>query len=265
MRTELGALLGRTRVRVLLGVLFVVPVLLSLAVYLSGGPSAGRGPSFTSQIADNGVFAALAGLTVCIPVLLPMSVAVVAADTIAGEASIGTLRYLLVLPVGRVRLLGAKALGVIVFSFLAGLAIVAGGLAAGAVLFPLGPVVGLSGTTFSLASALARIVAAGAVVGASMLGLGAMGMFFSTLTDSPLAAMVVTAGLAIASEVMAVIPQLGFVHPWLVTWQWLAFADLLRSPVVWHNILADLGIQAGYVAVFATAAWARFTTKDVLS
>src|SRR5579875_2270295 len=154
-RAELHHVFRRTVVRVQLLVLFLVPVLLTVAVKLSGGPGSGQGPSFLDQVSHNGVFAALAGLTVCIPFFLPLTVAVVAGDTIAGESSLGTLRYLLTRPAGRVRLLGVKAATVVAYSFSAALAGAIGGLASGAALFPIGPVVGLSGTTYSLPDGIA--------------------------------------------------------------------------------------------------------------
>jgi ABC-2 type transport system permease protein len=262
---ELRHVFRRTMVRVLLVVLFVIPVLLALAVKLSGGPGSGQGPTFLDQVAHNGVFAALAGLTVCIPFFLPLTVAVVSGDTIAGEASLGTLRYVLARPAGRVRLLLVKAGTVVAFSLAAALSVAVGGLAAGAALFPIGPVLGLSGTSFSLSDGIGRTFLAAVVVGASLLGLAAVGMFVSTLLNSPVAAMVITAGLVVAALVVDSIPELGFAHPWVFSDHWLAFGDLLRSPVVWGGIGRDLLLQAGYVAVFGAAAWARFTTRDVLA
>jgi ABC-2 type transport system permease protein len=61
------------------------------------------------------------------------------------------------------------------------------------------------------------------------------------------------------------VSELSFLHPWLFTNYWTAFADLARDPVRWHNIWKDLVLQAGYVAVFGAAAWARMTTRDVLA
>src|ERR671910_726384 len=54
---------------------------------------------------------ALAAIPVSVPLFLPLTVGVVAGDTIAGEANLGTLRYLLVAPAGRVRLLLVKYAG----------------------------------------------------------------------------------------------------------------------------------------------------------
>ncbi len=263
---ELRTLFHRTRVRVLLGVLFAVPVLLTIVVYISGGPqSGGQGPGFLSRVSHNGVFAALAGLTVTLPLFLPLTVAVVAGDTIAGEASLGTLRYLLTRPSGRVRLLAVKAVTVVAFCLAAALVVAIGGLIAGAIFFPLGRMITLSGTTLSLGDGIFRALVAALIVGASLLGLAAIGMFISTLTDVPVGAMAGTVGVAVLSGVVGAVSQLSAIHPWLFTDQWLSFGDLLRSPVQWQHIRQDLLLQAGYIAVFGSAAWARFTTRDVLA
>jgi ABC-2 type transport system permease protein len=265
LMAELRHLFRRTRILVLLAVLFVLPVLLAVAVKASGGSGNGGGPAFLNRVSHNGVFAALAGLTVSVPFFLPLTVAVVSGDTIAGEASLGTLRYLLTRPAGRVRLLLVKAATVTVYCLAAALVIVAGGLIAGAILFPLGSVISLSGTSLSLGDGIARTLLAGVIVAASMLGIAAIGMFVSTLTDVPVGAMAAIAGLLILSTVLDAVPQVSWIHPWLFTHQWQSFGDLLRTPVLWHDIVRDLLLQGAYILVFGAATWARFTTRDVLA
>jgi len=263
---ELRHLFRRRRIHALLAALALVPVGIAVAVRLSGGGGGrGDGPQFLNQLTHNGVFAALVGLTVTLPVFLPLAVAVVAGDAVAGEAGLGTLRYLLVAPAGRGRLLAAKAVSVAVFCFAATVTVVAAGLAIGAVLFPVGRVTTLSGTTLSLAAGMVRIAAAGAVVGLSLLGLAAISFFISTLTDVAVGAMAATLGVLVLSGVLDAVPQLGAIHPWLFTHHWLTFGDLLRSPVTWDGIRANLALQAGYVLVFGSAAWARFTRRDILT
>lgn len=266
LTAELRHLFHRTRVRALLVVLFLLPVLLAVAVAVSGGPTGGGGgPAFLDRVTHNGVFVALAALTVAVTFFLPVTVAVVAGDAVAGEASLGTLRYLLTRPAGRVRLLVVKGAAVVVYCLAAAGAIVAGGLLAGAVLFPLGPVVSLSGTPLSLGDGIARTLLAGLIVAASMLGLAAIGIFVSTLTDVPVGAIATCVGLVILSTILDNIPQVSWMHPWLFTHEWESFADLLRTPMLWHSVGRDLLLQAAYVAVFGAAAWARFTTRDVLA
>src|SRR5204862_4188584 len=119
----------RTRTKALLLVLAVVPVLIAVAVRLSGnGTNPGEGPRFLDQVTHNGVFAALVGLTVTLPFFLPLAVAVVAGDAIAGEAHLGTLRYLLARPCGRTRLLVVKGITVLLFCVVASITVAIAGL-----------------------------------------------------------------------------------------------------------------------------------------
>jgi ABC-2 type transport system permease protein len=264
-RAELRSVFRRTRVRILLVVLGALPLLLAATVAVSGGPEAGKGPTFLDRVDHNGVYLALAALTISVPFLLPLAVAVVAGDAVAGEASLGTLRYLLARPTGRVRLLLVKGAAVAVFCVVAALAIVVIGLVAGIVIFPRGAVDTLSGTTLPFGDGVLRVLAAAALVGTSLFGLGAVGVFASTLTDVPVGAMAATIGLVVVSTALDSVPELAPIHPWLLTHQWQSFADLFRSPVSWHGIVRNLILQGAYVAVFATAAWSRFTTRDVLA
>lgn len=264
--SELRVLFGRARTRVLLLVLAAIPVLLAVAVRISSGEAEpGEGPPFLDRITDNGLFVAVAGLGTVLPFFFPLTVGVVAGDTVAGEASLGTLRYLLVVPAGRVRLLLAKAAGVLAFCVVAALVVAAVGLAMGALLFPLGDVVLLSGDTISFPAAVLRALGVAVYVAISMAGLGAVGVFVSTLTDTPVGAMAATVTLAIVSQILDAIPQIDWLHPYLFSHYWLAFADLLRAPVPTGDLLAGLGLQAAYITVFGFAAWARFTTRDVLA
>src|SRR5262249_4730065 len=135
-RAELAFLFRRRRVLALLVVLAALPILIALAVRFSGGPNAGEGPTFLNQVTNNGVFAALAGLTVCVPFFLPLAVTVVAGDSVAGEAGLGTLRYVLARPAGRARFLTAKAATVVAFALTAVTVVAGSGLLIGIALFP---------------------------------------------------------------------------------------------------------------------------------
>ena len=263
LRSELATLFRRRRVWALLGVLALVPVVIMLVLRFAGGPERGGGPTFLAQVTHNGVFAALAGLTITLPVFLPMAVSIVSGDSIAGEASLGTLRYLLVRPSGRSRLLGVKAITVAAFCVAAPVVVAAAGLTAGVALFPIGRVTTLSGDTLPLATGMVRIVAAAGLVGLSLLGLAAIGIFISTLTDVPVGAMAATLGLFILSGVLDAVPQLSALHPWLFTHGWLTFADLFHTQVAWGGIGRNLALQLGYLAVFGTLAWARLLTKSI--
>lgn len=264
--SELRLLLGRLRIRAGLVVLAAVPVLIAVVVRTFGGPSSpGEGPPFLSDVTQNGLFIAFTALTVELPLFLPLAIGVVAGDSVAGEAQSGTLRYLLVAPSGRTRLAAVKLLTALIFGLVASFTVAVAAWLVGAALFPLREVSLLSGATIGSGDALLRGVGVAAYVGLSLAGLAAIGVFVSTLTDVPIAAMATTVGLAITSQILDVIPQIASIGPWLPTHYWLAFADLLRDPVELSTMTRGLLLQLGYVAVFSLATWARLTTRDVLS
>lgn len=264
LRSELRLITGRRRNQAGLLVLASVPILIAIAVKVSE-PRPGRGPDFFSSITSNGLFVALAALTVEIALFLPLAVAVLSGDAIAGEANLGTLRYLLTVPVHRTRLLAIKY-GAVVLGSAIGVLVVAGtGLLIGAILFGLGPVTLISGTQVPLVDGLLRLLGAVLYLTFGLAALGAIGLFVSTLTEQPIAAMIATTIVSTAMWILEGIPQLDWLHPWLLAHYWPAFADLFREPVYWDVMLRGLLVFAAYIAVFLGAAWARFGQKDITS
>ncbi|WP_338782467.1 ABC transporter permease [Streptomyces sp. DG1A-41] len=269
LRSELTTTFRRWRTLALLAVLAGVPVLVGIAVKMetsdgsSPGGGGGGGPAFISQITNNGLFLVFTALAATLPFFLPMAVGVVAGDAIAGEASAGTLRYLLVAPAGRSRLLLTKYATVVIFCLAATLVVAVSALTVGALLFPLGDLTTISGTRISFAEGLGRALLIALAVAASLIGVAALGLFVSTLTGSGIAAMATTVGLLITVQILDQIPQLHALQPYFFSHYWLSFADLMREPVYWDDLAKNLGLQALYAAVFGSAAWARFTAKDI--
>lgn len=260
---ELATMFRRWRNIALLAALALIPIALGIAIKLTTNHRGGNG--FIADVSNNGLFLVFTSLTLTLPIFLPLAVGVVAGDAVSGEASQGTLRYLLVAPVGRNRLLAVKSTALVVFCLVATFTVALSAFVVGLILFPTGDVTLLSGDTISFSAALVKALLITLLVAASLLGLAAIGLFVSTLTDTPIAAMAVTVGVTILSGILQSIPQLSAIQPWLFTYQWTSFADLLRDPVYTPNIVHNLLIQAFYAAVFGSAAWARLTSRDVLS
>jgi ABC-2 type transport system permease protein len=265
--SELRLMFRRWRNLALLGVLIVLPVVLGIGLRVSSPDGGGGGPnaSFFAQLAGNGVFLSFLALTILLTLVLPLVIAVVAGDSIAGEAGLGTLRYLLTVPAGRTRLLSVKYTAVVIFGLAACLLVSAVSLIMGAILFPIGPVTLLSGTTVSLADGLLRLLYVTLYVAAGMAGLAAIGLAISTLTEHAIGAIAAILVLAVASEVADNVSQFAVIHPYLPTHFWLSFDSLLRAPVDTTTLLHGLLSFAAYIVVFGSIAWARFTSADVTS
>jgi ABC-2 type transport system permease protein len=269
LRSELRLVFGRRRNQVGLAVLAAVPVIIAVAMKVaapSGGPGErGGGPDFVTAITGNGFFVALAALGIEIGLFLPIAVAALAGDAVAGEANLGTLRYLLTVPVSRTRLLAVKYAGIVVGAFVAPLLVAASGLLIGLLLFGGGDVTLLSGAQVGMGDALLRLLGVCLYLGVCLSALGALGLFVSTLTEQPMGATIAVTMLTVASFVLSTIPQLDWLHPYLLTRHWQDFGELLRQPVSFDALTPGLASAGAYVLIFGAAAWARFAGRDVTS
>lgn len=264
LRSELGIIFGRRRNLAGLAVLASVPIIVAVAVKVSA-PSGGEGPDFLSAIVGNGLFVALAALTLELPLFLPLAVATIAGDTVAGEANIGTLRYLLTVPVGRTRLLAVKYAAVVIFAIIATALVAVVGAIMGLALFGGGELTTLSGSQIGFGEAVWRVLLCAGYIAAGLAALGAIGLFVSTLTEQPIGAMIAVVLINVLMFILDSISQLDWLHPWLLTHWWTAYGDLLRTPIATEDISRGLLTAAVYALVFWLAAWARFSSKDVSS
>jgi len=270
---ELRTTFFRRRNQLLLAVAALFPLLIGIGLKAAaphGGGGGGSGPgaggaAFFNQLAGNGVFLAFIALSLLLILVLPVVVAVVSGDSIAGEAGYGTLRYLLAVPAGRTRLLVVKYATIVVWCVAAVFIVAAVALIVGAILFPIGPVTLLSGDTVSVGAGLVRVLWVTLYLCAAMAAIGAIGLAISTFTEHSIGAIAGLMILIVASEVVDNIPQFASVAPYLPTHWWNSFDSLLRTPIdtttLWHGLLSF----AVYAVLFFLIAWARFTSSDVTS
>jgi ABC-2 type transport system permease protein len=302
IRVELVKLFRRPRTWISMVLTCALPFVVAIFITITHlAPPPGQGSAFLSAVLQDGALYPAAALALVLPVFLPVAVAVVAGDSIAGEAAGGTLRYLLVRPVGRTRLLMAKLISVTAYVLSVVLAVTFTAYATG--VFLLGPsraaavgqapgggagtgglsgagpgiagqaptagqaagaaVTSLSGAPLSLLQLTERIAGAIAFITVSMLGVAAIALFLSTITDSALGSALGALAALVASEVLVALNAATVVQPYLPTRYWLAWIDFFRQPVFWRDIQRGFGIQAVYVVVFLAAAWANFSTKDI--
>jgi ABC-2 type transport system permease protein len=264
LRSELKIIFGRRRNIAGMGVLAALPVILAVSIRLSSSGQGG-GPDFISGIAGNGLFVAFAALALELPLFLPLAVSAISGDSVAGEANLGTLRYLLAIPAGRTRLLVIKYLAIVIFAFAATFLVAVVGTIMGLALFGGGDMTLLSGAQTSMADGVWRLVLSSLYLAAQFSALGAIGLFVSTLTEQPIGATIAIVLVNVLMFILDSIVQLDWLHPWLLTHWWTAFGDLLRDPIATESIQRGLITAVVYAGTFWLAAWARLSTKDISS
>jgi ABC-2 type transport system permease protein len=267
---ELVKLLRRPRTWISIFLLCLLPTIVGVFLAVTDvAPRPGEGPAFLAAVLANGALFPAAALGIVLPLFLPVAVAVVAGDAVAGEANTGTLRYLLVRPVGRTRLLVAKLISVMAFLLIAVTAVAATAYVIGTRLFVPPPgapptvVTGLSGGTLTKEELAWRTLLVIVYIAWSMLGVASIALFLSTVTDSGLGAALGALAVLVMSQVLVTLDAASSVKAYLPTRYWLSWVDFFRDPILWRDVQRGVIVQGVYVVVLLAMAWANFMTRDV--
>ncbi|MCD2189772.1 ABC transporter permease subunit [Actinomycetospora soli] len=256
---EIRWVLRRPRTLVVLGLLALIPVAVAIGIAVAG--RGGRG--LIAQVAGNGFVLPVAALGLALTLLLPLAVASAAADAVAGEAGSGTLRGLLVAPVGRARFVVMKAAGVITVAVLAVAIIAVVGMIAGAlVVGGPGSLITLSGTTLGVGEALGRIALVAAWTVGQLLAVGAVALAISTFTEHPLVVLACVLGGLIVFGVLGAIPALDWLQPLLLTSGFGAGTDVLRDPLPLDGLASSTLRALVYVVLGVGVTSWRMARRD---
>jgi ABC-2 type transport system permease protein len=265
LRTEWAKVLRRPRTYVALGLVVVVPIIIGVALWANPpSPGRGDGPRFFVEATRTGLLFPAAALNIMSRFLLIVVIALFAGDAIAGEAGTGNLRYLLVRPIERGRLLAAKAvvatsLGAIAAVLLAASAAVVGGIA-----FGFKPLDLANGFVHqSVGELLGHTALATLFVFWTLSSVIAFGFMISTMTESGAAAAGSALAFGVVAEILDGISSLGGIRHWLPFRHFEDWHDLFVfgrwTDDMWKGVLLPLP----YVVAFCGFAWYWFRRKDV--
>lgn len=267
--TEFRRQLTRRRTQLTLLLLMLLPIVMVLAFEF--GPQSGERDS------DNGGFGlvdlATAGaanftmfaLMVSTTFLLVVVVALFCGDTIASEASWGSLRYLMAVPVPRGRLLGVKLSVGLAYSAIAIVVLVGTCLAVGTIAFGWEPLRASIGGEVSAGEGLLRVLAAAGYVALLLLPVAGLAFLLSVSTDAPLGAVGGAVFLHIMSNILDAITALGDIRDLLPTRYAYSWIGLLSTPAQTDDMVRGALGAVTYTAIFFALAWWRFLRKDVTS
>jgi ABC-2 type transport system permease protein len=265
IRWELYKLSRQWRTFLGLGATALVPVLFVVALEITQrGPDAGEAP-FAAQLLENGLVIPLTTLGFATVLLLPLVVAAVAGDSIAGEASAGTLKTILGRSVGRTELFFSKVGAVALYCLVAPAVLVGVGLAAGYLTNGFEPLAGFGGAPVSVGRGVALAWAGAGLVAHPLLGLSAIAIFFSAITQNSLGSVAGAVILVLLLRLASVLGLTGALDPYLFTNQFEAWLNLTRDPINWEPIIRSAWVSLLWAAAFLAAAWAVFIRRDVLS
>ncbi|MCZ2818973.1 ABC transporter permease subunit [Modestobacter sp. VKM Ac-2977] len=186
-------------------------------------------------------------------------------DTVASEASWGSLRYALATPVPRARLLRQKWLAALVLSVGAMVLLVVVAVVAGGIAFGFGDVQTPIGVALDQGTALLRLAGMVGYLAVHLLVVGTLAFWLSTVTDAPLAAVGGAVFSTVVFAVLEQVEQLGGIRDWFPTAFNYAWTDLLQTPVDSGDLFRGVVQGLVYSAVFTALAFRHFARKDVTS
>jgi ABC-2 type transport system permease protein len=266
VRVELLRQLRRRRTQITLGLAALLPFVLWIAFSVgSSSPPGQAGVSLTDLAQTSGTNFTTFALFSSASFLFVVVVALFFGDTVASEASWSSLRYLLAIPVPRVRLLRQKVIvaGLLSAAALVVLPLVA--LALGTLVYGDGPYSAPTGETLPYGTAVLRLALVVVYLALNLAWVAGVSTLLSVVTDAPLGAVGGAVLISILSQILDTIDALGSVRDALPTHYAFAWADLLATDVDAGDVVR--GVLAGLVwatAFGATAVW-WFRRKDITS
>lgn len=197
--------------------------------------------------------------------LLLILVAMFMGDTVASEASWSTLRYLLVAPVPRRKLLRSKLIVGLILFMASIVILLAFSYIVGLIAFGSGPLTTPTAGTFTSSEAIYRLSIIGAYIFISLLFAAGIAFLMSVLTDVPLGAVGTAVIVVIVSNILGAIDALGGLREWLPTFYSNAWIGALNKDVEWGDMFRGTSYSVIAFTILIGFAVYKFDRKDITS
>jgi ABC-2 type transport system permease protein len=266
VRVELARQWRRRRTQVTLGLFALLPVILWIAFTVGDDPQSGAAATTLTDLAQASgpnfaVFAVFASASF----LFVVVVALFFGDTVASEASWSSLRYLLAIPVPRVRLLRQKTIVAALLSLATLVVLPLVAILLGTLVYGAGDYLSPTGESLPYGTAVVRLVLMVAYLAVHLLWVAGVATLFSVLTDAPLGAVGGAVLVSILSQILDTIDALGSIRNVLPTHDVFAFADLLTLDVDGTDLARGVLSALVWCIAFGATAVYWFRRKDITS
>ncbi|QNK83812.1 ABC transporter permease subunit [Nakamurella sp. PAMC28650] len=273
VRVELMRQLRRRRTQLSLGFMVVLPLILLLAFSIGGtsgggnggGNGGGSGTSYVDLATAGASNFAMVALFFSASFLVIVVISLFFGDTIASEASWSSLRYLLAMPVPRMRLLRQKILVAGLLSLAALVLLTVTAYVVGLIAYGTGPLSTPIGDNFSTGSGLIRIAVVVGYLAVQLTWVAGLAFLLSVVTDAPLGAVGGAVLVSILSQILDQIAALKSVRLWLPTHYGTAWTGALVEPIRWDDMVRGAFSGLMYAVIFVAVAALRFRRKDITS
>jgi len=262
-RWELRKLVSQKRTYMGLGLVIALPLFFVIFQNVHQRHDRGAESIFAAQITQSGLATPVLMLLFLSVFMLPLAAALVAGDVVANEDGNGTLKTILTRSVNRGQVFAAKTLAAMSYAALAVFLSAAVSTVAGVISWGFHSVKTFSGTIVTAPEALLLVFASNAVYLIPLFGVVSIGVLLSTVTRNSAAAVVGTIGVVILLVILAQIPGLEGIKPYLLDEQFENWHGLLRTPTDWAPIIHSAWVCALYAVPALFAGYLVFLRRDV--
>jgi ABC-2 type transport system permease protein len=262
-RWELRKLVSQKRSYLGFGLAVILPLFFVISQHLRHHAGHEADNIFFAQITQSGLATPVLMLLFESFFMLPLIASLVAGDIVAAEDGNGTLKTILTRSVDRGQVFAAKTLAAFTYAAIATYLSASVATIAGVASWGFKSVTTYSGTVVSAPKGLLLVFAANTDYLIPLLTVVCIGILLSTTTRNSAAAVVGTVGVTLVLAIVAQIPGLGAIQPYVLTNQYSNWHGLLRTPTDWGPITHSLWVCALYALPALFAAYLVFLRRDV--
>ncbi len=202
-------------------------------------------------------------------VQIPVLISFVAGDELAGEATAGTYRLILIRPVSRTRIFIAKYITTVVYTVF--FVFFLGALSAGLAVAVLGSgdliILGRDILVLPESEMLWRFALAYCFAMWGMITIASIAFLFSSFVENAIGPIIATMGIVIVFTLITFLPVQIFdgIRPYLFPYHMNIWQKAFDDPIPWRDIVGSVGYLGAYSFLSTLIAWYIFIKKDVLS
>ncbi|HKJ11561.1 MAG TPA: ABC transporter permease [Ornithinimicrobium sp.] len=263
VRVEARRQLTRLRTRWTFAVLLVLPLVVVGAYALGDGD--GEGQRFSDLATLGSANFAIFMLFVTAPLLLLIVAALFVGDPVPSEASWASLRYLLIAPVSRARLLTSTLLVGLGATVVAMLTLLLWVLLVGGLFYGWDSLTLPVGGTLDWPTMLGRLAVASAYIFVGLLPFAAIAFWMGVRTDAPLGAVGVAVLASIVSSILDALDALGDWRRGLPNHYAFEWVGLFSPEADYGALLPGVLWALLWATVFVALAYRHFSRKDIVS
>lgn len=275
LQIELFKIFKRPRTYISFAAIAAIVLLIQLALFVDGETYI----QFMLQSIENSFTVdgkIMHGYLICYVILqtllihVPLLIALIGGDMIAGEANMGTLRLLISKPISRTSLLLGKFTATAIYTMMLLLWMAFLALFFSVLVFGTGDLMIFKSDQIVLikkADILWRYVAAFVFAAIAMLTVAALSFFLSLFAENSIGPIVTTMSVIIVCTILTTmdLPLFNAIKPFLFSSHMLGWKGFFDDPVNYPAILKSAGILVIHIVGFVGTAVLVFNKKDVLS